>query len=126
MLNCLPGNSGNEMHAILCTGDKTWKQPLGLDNQAIHTGSSAGTGEFLSSPKCPDRPSGPSSLLSSKYQGLFPSGGGIKWLRHKTDHSLPSSSVVKNECISAFTPIYIYMCRNSLQVKTCRSKQMCP
>jgi hypothetical protein len=72
--NCLPGKSGNEMHAILWAlvikhGTRYSDQPLGLDNQAVVLRSSTGTRTHL---------------LFDEYQGLFPwGGGGIKWLGHE-------------------------------------------
>jgi len=52
-------------------------------------GSNPGRGmRFFSSPKCPDQLWRPPSFLLNGEWGSFP---GVKWSRHETDHSPPSS-----------------------------------
>jgi hypothetical protein len=63
----------------------------GLDGR----GSIPGRGKrSVSTPQLSDRPWSPPSLLHNAYQGLFPQGG--KWLKREADHSLRSSTEVKN------------------------------
>ena len=102
---CSTAFQGNTRN-IVCTGVKTWKQRLGLDNQAIHTRSPTGTGDLSLPQNVWTDPRAQAASYSASIGGRFPRERGIKWPGHKTDRSMPSSSVVKNERSSTFTPIY--------------------
>ena len=63
--------------------------------------------KFLSSPKRPERPHVPPSLLRSRNQGYFQQ---VKRSRHEVSHWPPSSDQVKNKsiCTSAATPTCLH------------------
>jgi hypothetical protein len=80
-ISIVNGDNCNRFIIIAGTARLVYRLEYGLDDRGIRNRFLTGQAIFFSSPQVPDRPWGPSSLLSNVYWRLFPrglSGQGVK------------------------------------------------